>query len=289
METRAAHGDGLEDIVTTEEYLEERVPVEPGGTLYIDLDRGSVVVTSHDANEVRVEASARGWSAGLVLFSLERTDNDVQLDGTVDHWMPSLFGRPRILVRAWVPRDYSVEIESAGGRVHVSDVRGRISANTRGGRIELSQIKGPALLRTSGGRIHVEEQHGDLRARTTGARIEIDGIDGDVELRTSGGRISVVDATGEVDARTSGGMISVSFVHEPWGRLETTGGSIEVEFPDDVGVDLDARTSGGSIKIEHDHERRDRHGKSRFQGPVAGGGSPLKLRTSGGSIKLKRR
>jgi hypothetical protein len=155
METRAAQEAGVEDIVSAEEWLEERVPVEPGGTLYIDLDRGSVVVSSHDANEVRVEASARGWSAGLVLFCLEKNGNDVQLDGGADHWMPSLFGRPRILVRAWVPCDYSVEVESGGGRIHVSGVRGRVSTNTRGGRIELSQIEGPALLRTSGGRIHV--------------------------------------------------------------------------------------------------------------------------------------
>jgi len=288
METRAAQEGGPEDVVTAEEWLEERVPVEPGGTLYVDLDRGSVVVSTHDANEVRVEASARGWSSGLVLFCLEKNGNDVQLDGGVDHWMPSMFGRPRILVRAWVPSGYSVEIESGGGRVHVSGVHGRVSANTRGGRIELSHVEGPALLRTSGGRIHVEDQRGDLRARTTGARIGIDGIDGDAELRTSGGRISVQDATGEVDARTTGGSISVSFIHEPWGRLETSGGSVEVEFPEGVGVDLDARTSGGNVKIEHPHEPQDRHGKTRFQGPVDGGGSPLRVRTSGGSIRLRR-
>ena len=35
--------------------LDERIPVLPGGTLYVDLDYGAVEVESHDLHEVVIE------------------------------------------------------------------------------------------------------------------------------------------------------------------------------------------------------------------------------------------
>ena len=132
------HADGepnVHEVASAEEWLEERVPVEPGGTLYVDLDRGAVQVRSHDRPEVHIEAGARGWSSGMVLFSVEKSGNDVQLDGSIDHWMPSLIGRPRIEVRCSVPRDFNVEVETGGGRIELEEVSGRVYATTRGSRV----------------------------------------------------------------------------------------------------------------------------------------------------------
>ena len=59
----------VDEIASAEEWLEERIPVEPGGTLYVDLDRGSVEVGSHDRPEILIQASARGWSAAPDFFN----------------------------------------------------------------------------------------------------------------------------------------------------------------------------------------------------------------------------
>ena len=83
--------------------------------------------------------------------------------------------------------------------------------------------------------------------------------------------------------------MSASFVDEPWGRLETSGGSISVECPGDAGIDLDAKTSGGTIKIDRAFRTDGKRNKSRFRGQINGGGSPLDLRTSGGSIRIRAR
>ena len=272
---------------STEEWLEERLPVEPGGTLYIDLDRGAVEVWSHDAPEVYIQAQARGWASGLASFSVDKVGNDVELDGSVDSWFPSLLGQPRILVRAFVPRPYHVEIETRGGRIHVEEIDGRVGAVTRGGGIAIAKIDGPVLARTAGGTIEILDVLGDLRARTSGGPLRLAGIRGDIEARTSGGSIRIEDAGGEVDARTSGGSIDASFVEEPWGRLETSGGSLRVSFPATAGTDLDARTSGGGIKIDSAFQAEGKRSKSRFRGRLNGGGSPLTLSTSGGSIKIR--
>ena len=279
----------VEQIASAEEWLEERIPVEPGGTLYVDLDRGSVEVRSHDRDEVWIEANARGWSSGMVLFTVERSANDVQIDGSIDHWMPSLLGRPRIEVRCAVPTEFGVEVETGGGRIEIERVSGRVYATTRGSRISLREIGGPALLRTSGGSIRVQTLGNDLRARTSGGRISIDRVEGDVEARTSGGSIDVEDVRGQIDASTSGGSIHARFIAEPWGRLETSGGSIRVQCDTRRGFDIDARTSGGTVKMEPKLDPGGRASRSEVQGSVNGGGPPLVLRTSGGSIKVGHR
>jgi hypothetical protein len=280
---------GLSEIASAEEWLEEHIPVEPGGTLYVDLDRGSVEVGSHDAPEVHIQASARGWSAGMVLFSVEKVGGDVQLDGSVDHWMPVLLGRPRIEVRCMVPRDFNVEVETGSGRVQVERVAGRVWVSSRGSRVTLREVGGPASLRTSGGSIRVDGLGNDLRAKTSGGSVKLEGIEGDVEARTSGGTIEVRDVLGQCDAYTSGGSIRARFVDEPWGHLETSGGSISVECDGGRGFDLDARTSGGSVKSRLQLDDGARVERNEVRGSVNGGGPPLVLRTSGGSIKIGER
>ena len=105
-----AERDMTRGVITADEYLEESVPAEPGGTLFVDLDRGSVTIESHDKNEVRVEAVGRGWASGMCVFTLMTQGRDVQLDGDIDGWFPAFFGGARIQVRVWVPRRYSVDV-----------------------------------------------------------------------------------------------------------------------------------------------------------------------------------
>jgi hypothetical protein len=273
--------------LTAEEHLEQSIPVSEGGTLYIDLDRGSVEVTSHDLPEVRVIASGRGWSSGMCHFTLYRQGRDVQLDGDVDGWLAGWLFPLRVEVRAWVPRRYSVEITSRGGSIRVSEIGGSVAAQTGGGRVEIHRVDGAALLRTSGGRIFAEEVNGDLSARTSGGRIDLAFVNGDVEARTSGGPIEVRGAAGAVDAKTSGGGIVASFVDDPAGRLETSGGSIEVTFPEDASADLDAKTSGGRVRVDHEVTFSRPARKHHFVGEINGGGMPLVLRTSGGNIRVR--
>ncbi len=279
----------VEEIASAEEWLEERIPVEPGGTLYVDLDRGSVEVGSHDLAEILIQASARGWSSGMVLFTIEKAGSNVHLDGSIDHWMPSLLGRPRVEVRCTIPRDFAVEVETGGGRIQIERVTGRVYATTRGSRITLREVGGPALLRTSGGSIHVNRLTSDLRAKTSGGRVLIEHVDGDVEARTSGGSIEVKDVRGQLDAYTSGGSIRARFTAEPWGRLETSGGSIRLECDTGRGFEVDARTSGGSVKSELRLDPGAHVERSEVRGTVNGGGPPVVLRTSGGSIKISKR
>jgi hypothetical protein len=270
--------------------FEQRVAADAGGQLRVDLRGGAVVVESHEQPEVRVDALAAGMGSRSLDFELEADDDVVTLRGGGDgSWLPALVGGPHVRVRIRVPREFSVDVSTAGGSVELEGLEGEVRARTSGGRIELERIEGDVDAETSGGAIQAGRIQGGLRARTSGGPIRLFEIEGDVEAQTSGGPIEVLGAGAQVRARTSGGSITVRFSDAPAGDLETSGGSIDVEFPESEGVELDASTSGGRVEIEADIRLRGRVETNRVKAELNGGGDALRLRTSGGQIRVNVR
>jgi Toastrack DUF4097 len=285
--------------------IDETIPVIPGGTLFIDLQRGTVDVRSHDANEVRIEARATGWAAWSFEFDLTCAENGVRLTGQTFGWGMWPFGGARVTVRAWVPRDYSVDVRTHGGRVQLADLTGRTFAETSGGAVELASAEGPVSLRTSGGPIRAERVHGDLRVETSGGRIGVVDVIGNVHAATSGGSIEIARVTGRIDAHTSGGRVDVreaashvevvtsggpifaSFCGEPSGSLETSGGTIEAWLPGHSRCQLEARTSGGRVIVDEALRIQGKIEPRHVTGAINSGGAPLRLSTSGGSVVVR--
>ena len=267
----------------------ESVPAESGGRLRVNLKSGSIAVESHPLHTVRVDARAAGLGSGSLEFDLSSDGGDARLEGEMGSWFGSLLSDPSVRVRIRVPEEYSLDIRTGNGHVSIESMRGDVSARTSGGAIEVDGVEGDVDVRTSGGAIAVEEVRGRLRAQTSGGPISVYEVEGDVDVRTSGGSIRVHQIEGSVDARTSGGSISVRFTVEPEGSLETSGGSVEVEYPRGSGIDLDARTSGGEVEIQAGIAVRGKVARDSVKAELNGGGSNLRVRTSGGSIRIGER
>jgi len=101
----AAAGEGDGDLVRS-------LPAASGGTLFVDLDRGRVDVFAHDAPEVRIEARARGIGASSVHFELRADGDDLILVGRGEDWLAWMASAPSVRVRAWVPREYGVQVRT---------------------------------------------------------------------------------------------------------------------------------------------------------------------------------
>jgi ferric-dicitrate binding protein FerR (iron transport regulator) len=266
---------------------DERVPAEPGGRLRIDLSGGSVEIEGHDEETVRVEANASGPGANAIDFELTGTPEDLRLRSARRGIAGWFAGRVRVRVR--VPNEFSLDVRTSGGSIEVEEIEGRVDLRTSGGDVRVSEIEGPVELRTSGGSIEAEEIGGDLEAETSGGSIEVREIDGRVDVRTSGGSLKVHDVDGAVRARTSGGTISVRFSGAPEGDVETSGGWIEVEYPEGDGFDLNAESSGGPVELDERSELEGKIEPHKVRAEVNGGGPKLRLRTSGGYIRLRAR
>ncbi len=269
--------------------FEQRVAAQAGGRLRVELDSGSIVIESHDREEVRVDALAAGMGAGRLDFEFSAEGDEVKLKGRPGGWMPAVLGSPHVRVRVRVPTEFSVDIRTGGGAIEIEELEGEVRARSSGGAIEMGRIRGDVDVETSGGAIEAGEIDGELRARTSGGPIRVFAVTGSVEARTSGGPIEILGAGDRVEADTSGGAISVRFSEAPSGVLETSGGNIDVEFPEDEGMDLDARTSGGSVRIDEELRVRGRVEPSRVEAELNEGGDRLRLRTSGGDIRIRVR
>ena len=281
-----AHGG-----VETDEFR-----VQPGGRLVVDAPRGSVRVNTvpvREGESVRVTVDVHRFGLPpLTRIHSYQEDDLVVVEGRnfpLLHWLPP-WSWQRVRIDVTVPEEFDIDITTRGGAIEVTGVTGEVEARTWGGRLRFRDITGSISGRTAGGRIEVDDCAGDVDVRTAGGPINLDrvggnviarthgggiqlyDIGGDIEVRTSGGSIEAVDVGGELIAHTSGGGIRARFEGAPAGELETSGGSIDVAFPADVGAELDARSFGGRVEVDHDS--------------ITSGGHLLRLRTSGGSIRV---
>jgi DUF4097 and DUF4098 domain-containing protein YvlB len=265
----ASEDRAVPDPIESREWLEESLPVQPGGTLFVRTERGTVDVRSHDGDEVRVEAEARGRRADQVRFVLDQSGNDVRFE-----------------VRLWVPRRYSLVLRSSGGDVRIDGITGDVSLKTSGGDASLTRTVGPIDLASSGGSLEIVHVDGDVRLKTSGGNIALRDVFGDVDAKTSGGELEIDGVDGTVDLRSSGGSTSVVFLGDPEGEIKGSGGSIEVLVREDARFELDAKSSGGGIDVDFELDQVFERSAHVVAGALGSGGPKLKLRSTGGGIRI---
>ena len=140
----------------TSEEVNERIQVEPGGRLEVDLDLGdglrpdpgSLEVLAHDANEVRIHAHASGWGASGVRFRVDETERGVRVFGRVEGAFAWMFGGPNIQVSIRVPREFALDLRCTAGPITVEEVNGPVRARTADASIEVIGAEGTVKLRT---------------------------------------------------------------------------------------------------------------------------------------------
>ena len=121
--------------------FEQRVPAEPGGHLRIDLRGGAIVVESHSADEVRVDALAAGVGAPSLDLELSSNGDEVTLRGGARDWFSGLLGT-HVRVRVRLPREFSIDARTRGGSIEIEDIEGEVKTRTSGGSIRVGRIEG---------------------------------------------------------------------------------------------------------------------------------------------------
>jgi DUF4097 and DUF4098 domain-containing protein YvlB len=302
------------------ETLTKSFDVKRGGKLVMNVDRGSIRVTSSatDKVEVKVAREVRGASGAAAQKVYDQHKIEMKQEGdtvsvTVDR--PSgksfLFSNPfnklRVEYTIGVPAEFNLDLHTSGGNIDVNALKGEVKVHTSGGNLTLGAVDGPvraetsggnisvecgngvAFVRTSGGDITLREMRGEVTAKTSGGNISIEQVDGPVRAETSGGNIKVKESQGAVYARTSGGNVSAQLARQPSAdcTLTTSGGNVSLTIPAQAAVDVSAKTSGGSIRSDFPGEMNKNRTKLAAQ--INGGGPDIMLETSGGDVELRRR
>jgi|WetSurMetagenome_2_1015567.scaffolds.fasta_scaffold26816_4 hypothetical protein len=273
--------------------------VDPGGTLILDSDRGSIEVSSGGRDQVRVdiEREVRGSTNDDVKRVLNELNLTCRQEGNnvyvTSRYPGSNFGfswnnRLRLRFVILVPDKFNVDLKTGGGGINVNDLQGTVQARTSGGSLHFGHINGSVDGRTSGGSINLEGGSGQVDVETSGGSIRVGKAEGPINAHTSGGGIVVEEVRGRIRASTSGGSVEATITNQPEGdcELSTSGGSIRARLNKDLNLDLEAKTSGGAV---HNSIPVRTHGdvsRNRLEATMNQGGPRLKLNTSGGSITI---
>jgi DUF4097 and DUF4098 domain-containing protein YvlB len=315
-------------FAATEEQVNRTFPASSGGTLVVDVDFGSIDVTTGGANrEVSVNVWRRVTRRNRAEeerflrehpIELLHEGNTVTVRCRSKEWLPWFrawtrwFGgwlnRNEGKLTILVPTRFDARLNTSGDGVAVSDLAGNVTAGTSGGRLSFVRVHGPLDGVTSGGSIRITDCEGAIRARTSGGHIEVVGGGGSLDGETSGGRVSVGPFAGPVSIKTSGGGITIKNVRgsvkgsTSGGRIDaalptpipgdvtlsTSGGGVTVEVAERASFNLDAQTIGGGVTCDLPVTLQGQIGHGRVKGVVNAGGPAVVLRTSGGSIHVKR-
>jgi DUF4097 and DUF4098 domain-containing protein YvlB len=277
--------------------LKKTFPTSAGGTLAMEVDRGSITVQTGDRSEVNIEVkrSISGVSESKAedIFSrhevtFEQENDRVVVKAKYKSGSKGLFGRDenKLQVKYLVsmPKRFSVDLATAGGNVSISDLDGAAKVRTAGGNIDLAEVTGKTDAQTAGGNIKLKSGGDEAALKTSGGSIEIGKAGGETKASTAGGNISVETAEKKLTAKTSGGNINLGTLRDET-EADTAGGGITVKSAE---ANIVAKSSGGNIRIAEAH--------GTVSASTAAGGVSVafldqpkedcKLSTSGGDITV---
>ena len=307
-------------LAATEEKLHQQFPVQPGGTVLVEVDFGSINLSTNATSEVVVDVwrkIGRKKTADEEAFLRENPVKLTQEGNTVtlrshgkasSSWSWSGRNQNEAKYTITVPARFDARLKSGGGGIEVADLTGEVRAQTGGGGLSFARLHGPLdgdtgggsvkagacdgrlAFRTGGGGMEVTGGSGSLDGRNGGGSVTVKEFQGSVQVSTGGGGVTVERVQGAVEASTGGGSIRAVLPSElsDTVKLSTGGGGINVSVPATAAFSLDAKTAGGKISTELPVAVTGKMQDGRLQGPVNGGGKVVGLHSGGGSIRLKK-
>src|SRR6185437_11850429 len=284
---------GTSVALAAHKTYDKRLIARPGGQLTFRADIGSVAVVGRDAPDVVVHADLEASDSFLSDFHIgaEQTPSGVTVSARTTHkdWFEGFNNGPRVQFTIEVPRNYRVDLRTAGGGLDLRDLNASVHAVTSGGSAMIQNIAGTVDVHTSGGSIDAQRLKGSSELSTSGGEVNVADSTGDLDLDTSGGSIGIRNDDGKIDARTSGGSIRAELPANHGINLSTSGGSITVLLPRDTRASLDAETSAGRVESDFPLIATEISEKTHLRGAIGGGGARIFLHTSAGDIHLERR
>jgi len=247
-----------------------------GGLFRVHNANGRIQISGEDRSDIQVTAlkaaradsteSAKQLLADIQLVVSE-TAEGVELEVNV----PRKWNR-----RGWanlvilIPKDMSVAVDAANGRVDVEGIRAPVRARSTNGSANMSNIVGDVEVSTTNAKVTCVRTCGKLIARSCNGKIEIERHRGSVDASTSNGLIRA-----ELEGVDKGGV-----------QLATSNGRIVLDLPAELEADFDLRVDNGTIRNDRTLGYTARETDGCVVGRIGAGGTAIKLRTSNGSISI---
>ncbi len=269
---------------------EKTFTIQPGKNLKVETSSGDVTITTWDKSEVYIKVLGNEKARDKVNFTFKNDDDEVSVtakrEGSFFNWFSSGI---KIKFEIKVPAEFNTNINTSGGDIMISEIRGSNRLRTSGGDVWVKNTDGVLKVSTSGGEINLDSNSGQIDVSTSGGDIKAREFKGDISASTSGGDIYLKGNDSKIFAETSGGNITLDYTGMNKGiDLETSGGDINMKLPSDFNASAYMHTSGGEIECDLPANRAKRISSSKFEADLNNGGASLTAKTSGGDISVRR-
>lgn len=268
-------------LPAADSVIEKTIAASSGERMYIDLrPGGSITIHGWNQSQVRLRAVLSGNRVRETRVTFERGSNGIELRAVVDYTGSDYNSRNSNSFELWVPRQFDVQMSSAGGGISIDNLEGRFSGNTGGGEITLENVSGEASLTTGGGEIRVANSSLNGSITTGGGGGVVTNTTGDIRV-TSGGGPVIRDGVSQTRSYGVGGLAASSGGGQAGGRspLIVVDGKV-------IGTDaISYNSAGGDIRLESvpNGGRFNTGGGSIVIGSV---GAAASFNTGGGNIRL---
>ncbi len=215
-------------------------PFTTPGTLTINNNEGNINIQEWNREAVMIKSvkksgnqqnlanmevqTHRTYKDGQTHLSITTAYTGEGVKGSIDHTV-------------LVPKNTFLRVRTSTGTINVSDVTGRVVAQTTRGNIEINNTSGTLLAQT--------EQKGD---------IIVQNINGDVRAATHRGSINIKGAKNSVIASTERGKIETTFDKlstKSRVELHAASGNVTVGLPSSTSARVHGKTENGTLTSTH--------------------------------------
>lgn len=287
--------------VTNSQTVTRSVPVGQARRVLVEVDVGRVILTAHEAEEVRVEAEygflgvvPPHWSGLEEEFSLTVVEgHTVRITARAPKDASPIAigaGTLQAVYRIYAPEGLTVKVVSNVGAIHVEHYDGDLDLNANAGGITVEDSAGSLKALANSGGVQIARFTGDVTVSTNAGPVKARGVNGELTIRSGTAVINVEDHVGPgLTAETRTGSIHARLENPPEGpvTLRTGTGSINLSLPEASDATISATTRSGSIS---GLGAGDGSGPSRSATRTLGAGTHLvRLEANTGSIRVDTR
>lgn len=239
--------------------MHHEFPVDRAQSVFVEIESGSVEVTSTDDHRLELELTGPGADATVV----EHTADGLTVVGPRSHG----FSRSRAVhVKITAPTGSdlvtklgsadvlgvgtfgSTRITTGSGSVTVGEVTGQAVVRTGSGDVRLFRIAAGADLKSGSGDIAVDHLDGASRLATGSGRITVEHANAAVSLKSGSGDLRIGEAATRASLTTASGDLEVRRLASGRADLKNVSGDIRLGVPAGTPVWTDISTGTGQVR-----------------------------------------
>lgn len=192
-----------------------------------------------------------------------------------------------------------VTLEAVDGDLDISVNQGSITVRETGGNIQAVNNHGPMRFSNVAGNIIAQNNHGSIQADQVGGQVVAKTNKGDIRLNDISGAVTAENKDGpiRIDRPGSGVMVQNQNgdirIHSRTGIggdyvLQSKGGNISVDIPENAAIDVQACVTRGQIHTDLPLEiSGDKKTGQSVTGQINGGGAKLTVELQRGDLSLQ--